>query len=428
MVGGRMNRGQRYHSPEEAARALGELVRRESSTRADAAAEPDRERERLLGALSVIDSRAVQGPHWGRWLMVAVIALGIGGFEWVRRRNAPLTFSVDGIPQADGAMIGAGPDRPRNVRFSDGSRLEVRPGAHLRVETSSAHGSRLALVDGKANVQVVHREQGAWTVDAGPFEIHVTGTRFDADWDPVRTRLSVELYAGSLRVVGGPLQAPVRMHAGQRLEAGIGMDNWLLTSLNGPSSSVAAVLGTSQPSSAGSAPSNDADGSPSTVTSAQPRAATSSWSALLERADFDGIVREAEALGIDRCLSTCSPRDLRTLADAARYSGRTALAERCLLSLRKRAPAEATTSAFLLARIEEERGRPEAALDWYATSLKEAPNGVYAAEALAGKMRMLLMTGGGAEARSTAEIYLKRFPNGVAAATARKILTNVHSP
>jgi hypothetical protein len=53
---------------------------------------------------------------------------------------------------------------------------------------------------------------------------------------------------------------------------------------------------------------------------------------------------------------------------------------------------------------------------------------VYTAEALAGKMRMLLLTGGGAEARSTAADYLKRFPNGVAAATARKILTNVHNP
>jgi hypothetical protein len=375
-----MNREQRYRSPEEAARALGELLRRESSNLGDAAVGHDRERGRLLGALSVIDSRAAHGSHWGRWLLVAVIALGVGGFEWARRQNAPLTFSVDGVPQADGATIGAGPDRPKNVHFSDGSRLEVRPGAHLRVEASSARGSRLSLVDGKANVQVVHREQATWTVDAGPFEIHVTGTRFDADWDPVRTRLLVELYAGSLQIVGGPLQAPVRMHAGQRLEAGIGKGNWLLTSLNGPSSSVTAAVGTSQPASSGSAPTDDPD------------------------------------------------RSAPTLADAARYSGRTALAERCLLSLRKRAPTEATTSAFLLARIDEERGRPEAALAWYETSLKEAPNGVYAAEALAGKMRMLLRTGGGAEARSTAEIYLKRFPNGVAAATARKVLANVQSP
>jgi hypothetical protein len=425
-----MNREQRYRSPEEAARALGALLRSDSPMGSDTPAEPDRERERLLGALSVLDSRASKWPRLAPWLLAAAVALGIGigGVEWARWRKAPLTFSVDGVPQVIGATIGAGPERPKNVRFSDGSSLEVKPGAHLRVEASSASGSRVALVDGRANVHVIHREQTTWTVDAGPFEIHVTGTRFDADWDPVRARLSVELHAGSLQVVGGPLQAPVRMHAGQRLEAGLGADNWLLTSLSAPSSRIAPASGASLPAAATSVASNGVDRDAPAVTSARLPVPGSNWGALLERADFDGIVREAEALGVDRCLSTCSARDVRILADAARYSGRKALAERGLLSLRKRAPAEATTAAFLLARVDEERGRPEAALAWYETYLKEAPNGVYSAEALGGKMRMQLLTGLGAEARSTAEAYLARFPNGVAAGTARKIVANVHAP
>src|SRR5690349_15078833 len=129
MAGGRMNRQQPYHRPEEAARALGGLLR-DSSIGNDAAAEPDRERERLLSALSVIDSRAANWPRRSRWLMVALVALGIGGLQWQRWRSAPLTFSVDGVRQADGATIGAGPDRSKNVQFSDGSSLQVRPGAH----------------------------------------------------------------------------------------------------------------------------------------------------------------------------------------------------------------------------------------------------------------------------------------------------------
>ena len=86
------------------------------------------------------------------------------------------------------------------------------------------------------------------------------------------------------------------------------------------------------------------------------------------------------------------------------------------------------TAAFLLARLDEERGRPESALTWYEKYLKEAPNGPYAAEALGGKMRMQLSTGARDEARATAGVYLKRFPGGVAAASAAKILANAHNP
>jgi hypothetical protein len=282
-------------------------------------------------------------------------------------------------------------------------------------------------------VHVVHREQAAWAVNAGPFEIHVIGTRFDVGWDPVRRRLSVGLYEGAVLVAGGPLSAPVRVHAGQRLEAGVGSDNWQLTSLNGPSIEAApaptAGLAPSVPETAtDDAPSDVADRTAAPAASGHAASEASDWSTLIERADFDAIVRDANVLGIDHCLAVCAPRDLRILADAARYSGRTALAERSLLALRKRTPAEAATAAFLLARVNEQQGRPEAALSWDEGYLKEAPSSVYTAEALAGKMRMLLLTGGGVEARSTAADYLKRFPNGVAAATARKILANVHDP
>jgi tetratricopeptide (TPR) repeat protein len=204
--------------------------------------------------------------------------------------------------------------------------------------------------------------------------------------------------------------------------------------LNGPSSNVAPAPSNRPPppaaeaAASGDTGSDDLDRAASPATNGRTSGAASDWSALVERADFDGIVREANLLGIDHCLSVCSPRDLRILADAARYSGRTALAQRSLLALRERAPAEAATAAFLLARLYEQQGRPEAALTWYESYLKEAPGSAYAAEALAGKMRILLLTGVGAEARSTAADYLKRFPNGVAAATARKILANVHNP
>jgi len=148
---------------------------------------------------------------------------------------------------------------------------------------------------------------------------------------------------------------------------------------------------------------------------------------LLGRADFDGIVRQADDLGIERCLAVCPPNDLRMLADSARYLGRYELAERSLLALRKRSPVDGPSAAFLLARLEEARDS-HAALSWYEKSLEEAPAGAYAAEALAGQMRMLLRQGGPSAAASAAERYLERFPGGIHAGKAREILSRAGLP
>ena len=123
----------------------------------------------------------------------------------------------------------------------------------------------------------------------------------------------------------------------------------------------------------------------SAIRSAAP---TSDWPALLGRADFAGILRQADDFGIERCFSTCSSAALRTLADSARYLGRYSLAERSLLALRKRSPSDAGSTAFFLGRLEESR-EPNKALSWYEKSLEEEPRGPYAAEAQAGKVRML---------------------------------------
>ncbi len=420
-----MNRREHYHSSEGAARALGELFRTEPSAQHDAPPADDRERDWLLRTVETIGAPERRGAPWSRWLLAAVVTLGLVGFGLHRREAGPLTFAVDGTVRADGTTIGAGSSRPRDVHFSDGSTFEVEPGAHLRVETSSATGSRLALVDGKTIVHVIHREKAAWALDAGPFEIHVTGTRFSADWDAVHQRLSVELYEGSVQVVGSPLDAPVPMRAGQRLEAGVSANNWRLTPLDGPRDEAAPVPASTTPAVEPAA-SEDGDGTASPASGARAPRPESDWNVMVQRADFDGIVHEANELGIERCLASCPAGDVRILADAARYSGRTALAERSLHALRKRGPAEAATAAFFLARLDEGRSESTTALSWYESYLKEAPGGAYAAEAMAGKMRMQLQTGAGTEARSTAQVYLTRFPEGVAAATARRILANVH--
>ena len=148
-----------------------------------------------------------------------------------------------------------------------------------------------------------------------------------------------------------------------------------------------------------------------------------SWSQQVAQGKFKEIVRDAEARGISRCLSSSSAADLRALSDAARYTGDSALAERTLVSLRQRFPgAPGSEAAFLLGRVHEKRGALGVALTWYDSYLREAASGPFAAEALAGKLRTTKATQGRQAAEPIAREYLARFPNGVHVNAAREVL------
>jgi hypothetical protein len=146
------------------------------------------------------------------------------------------------------------------------------------------------------------------------------------------------------------------------------------------------------------------------------------WSEALQRGDFQSIVADAKRRNVDRCLASCSARDLRALGDAARYTGELALAERVLLALRGRSATESVRASYLLGSLEEARGNPAAALKWYTECVRAAPSSSFAPEARAGRLRMLGATGNKGAAREAAEEYLRLHPNAVGAATARRIL------
>jgi ferric-dicitrate binding protein FerR (iron transport regulator) len=420
----------RLHPDDPAASALGRLMRDSGERHGPSSA--DAELDRLLRVVTGASSEHAPRRGFRGWLLVAaaVVVLGlIGGFGWRAHAGAALTFAANGVKQDGPTAIAADAGRAVHVEFSDGSAFNVEPAAKLRVESSSASGARLTLVDGRTTAQVVHRASSSWSVVAGPFEVRVTGTRFGALWDATNQRLSVELYEGSVQVQGGGLMAPISVRAGQRLEAGTGNGNWLLTSLEGPESTrrgaVTAPLASAMQPSLPDPPVATEPTAPASSIRSSPT--THDWAGMLGRADFQGIVRQADEIGVEHCLAVCATNDLRVLADSARYLGRYELAERSLLALRKRSPSDGASAAFLLARLEEARDSRRA-LSWYEKSLEEAPAGAYAAEALAGEMRMLLRERGPSGAASAAELYLQRFPGGIHAAKAREILSRARVP
>ena len=226
--------------------------------------------------------------------------------------------------------------------------------------------------------------------------------------------------------VHGPLGGAVSVRAGQRFRAELASRRMTvvdaderLSTTEQPKASAPVVA---EPREAEEPRAPESNREPARTVA--PAAARESWSKLVANGDFENVVRQANERGLDACLKTCGASDLRALADAARYTSRSDVAERALTTLRQRfaGSAESRAAGFLLGRLFEARGAAAKAQGWYETYLSEAPSGSFAADALAGKMRTILATRGRAAAEPVARDYLSRYPEGVHAKPARRIL------
>jgi transmembrane sensor len=402
---------------EFAARRLGRLLREESAGSTARAGE-DPELARLMRAVSVLGVPA--RPAARRWLwpaaaLAAMLVAALGIATLAGRRD--LTYDVTGVARIEDRDVSADSGEAVQVRFSDGSTFSLQPGGRLRIGIATPDGTRLVLLRGETTASVVHRARSRWVVAAGPFEVVVVGTRFDARWNAEAQRLSVRLHEGAVEVKGGRLTSPVAVRAGQRLEVDATANDWRITPLVAgaePPSGMAAHAG--EPPAAAPAP------------SAPAAASAPGWQALMSRSDFAAIVDEARAMGVDRCLVSCSPSNLRILADAARYTGKVDIAEKSLLALRRRSPGQAPVAAFFLGRLYESEGRNAEALRMYDRRLADGSGGDYAEEATAGRMRVLVRLGDASGAREAAERYLRQYPGGVHVSSARRVIDGAAAP
>ena len=70
-----------------------------------------------------------------------------------------------------------------------------RPGAPPSVAND---GARLVLERGSLTARVVHRRHADWHLAAGPFDVHVIGTKFDLSWDPELEVFRLDLREGAV--------------------------------------------------------------------------------------------------------------------------------------------------------------------------------------------------------------------------------------
>jgi hypothetical protein len=406
--------------------AIATLVRESIAT--PVSAEVDREgRERLVATATT--HRYAAAPRSRTTYTLAAAAVLVAGLGTWRLWPRPLSYEVHGGSGFEGPYVSATPMSPAELVFSDGSNVQADPGCRLRVDETYRNGARVLVERGSTTSHVAHEKASNWNFVAGPFDVHVTGTRFRLSWDPLMEEIDLRLLEGSVEVRSPLAQGPIVVRAGQRFRAAVSSRS--LTVTEGETAPVAptAADGAASSAIAAQAPVNPLPQAapqaparaPAPVAKTPPR--RDSWQDLLTRGDFESIVVAANGRGFDSCITGCSAGDLRSLADAARYTGRGELAEKCLIALRQRFPtsANAAAAAFMLGRTQETRNQPTSAQRWYETYLAESPDGEFSAEALAGKMRAVTTTRGPSAAKPLALEYLRRYPQGVHVKTARRI-------
>ena len=374
--------------------------------------------------------RGRRAQVWVRWTAVAAVLFASIATLALRLRERALTFEVTNATVSDGGYISAG-GLDASVRFSDRSELGAVSGTRLRVSHLDVHGARVMLEGGLLHVRIRPVPRAAWTLDAGPYIVHVTGTEFDLAWRVDEQTLDLRLIEGSVTVDGPLANGGLKMVAGQHLVANatdgsLSIVNGLGTKAAANEAPLAATppTGVSTVWTAAVGPPPLTSPSRALAAAASARAGEQTWAARVARGDFAAVIDDAERRGLERSLAEGSPVDLAALADAARYARRPDLARRALTAQRARFPAavQARDAAFFLGGLTESQKDDGAAVEWYDVYLRESPQGAYASQALGRKMMLLERTRDADGARRTAVEYLQRFASGPYAPAARKLL------
>jgi len=407
-----------------------------------------RVREALLAA------PAAPPPSAARHALVPIavaLAAAIAAVILWPTRGEREGFRVGDAPGRIGAWIAAPARRPLLVEFRDGTEVRLAAGARARVASVSRHGARVILERGRAQVSVVHHDGARWLVHVGPYEVTVTGTKFDVAWDATEEVFDLEMIEGEVRVNGPLLGEGRSVVAGETVAAEVRAGRLVVRGEGEAAEPQPEPQAQSEPEPGPQAePEPQAQPEPQPQPRAQPEpqaqpepepepqarpepqpqsAAGASpvsarWQALAREGRFAEALQAAEAAGFDRTTATASAADLALLADAARLAGDLARATAVLGALRRRfaGSPQAAQAAFTLGRIAfDRRGAYGEAARWFGAYLAEAPSGPLAREAAGRRMEALSRSSDAAGARAAAEQYLGRYPSGPHAELARRL-------
>lgn len=352
-------------------------------------------RAQLLERVTSGQLRAPRRRATWRYAAIAAIALLAAGAA-VRSFYQPISFVTNAGTLGVGDVLQSAERAPVNVDFSEGSRILLHRGTRARVLDTQPGGARVLLENGVADVSIAHRRGHAtrWRFEAGPFQVLVTGTRFELGWQPDAQSLSLTMKSGRVEVSGACMPAPRVVERGAVLHLSCASTE-VASAPAAASARVAPapqVAGSGQPSAPAHTPVHH-----------QAKAAPPSFEASCE---------------------TAGKAELVAIANRERLAGHVPRARTALLALRKRFPGsnEAGTAAFTLGRMAfDQQADYGQAARWFTAYLAEQPNGPLMGDASGRLLEAHDRQGDKAAARHDAENYLKRFPDGPYAKRARRI-------
>jgi len=295
------------------------------------------------------------------------------------------------------------------VRFADASTVQLLDAsAALDIDAASPSAVEVSLRSGSAEFEITPNPQRKFIVHAGLAEISVLGTHFRVTREATRVRVEVTRGRVAVRFASGARQLTA------------GESSWFP-----PAEPAAEARG---PAAAVTDPTPDV-AAPSAAVSAAPSALSPNSDASASRRRFlDHATRKEypEAYSVlERAPEVVgnAPEDLMLAADAARFSNHPAQATRFLERVTRGHPQDsvAPLAAFTLGRIYlSQLGQPAKAAEAFALSLKLAPTGSLAEDALGREVEAAQLAGQPSRARDLAAQYLRRYPNGRRLESVRK--------
>jgi transmembrane sensor len=401
-------------TPVRELRRIGEIVSREqdgalAEREGDGQAEA---RARFLDAAARGPARRTSRRAPLAWVMGAAGAVAAAAVVVLLLRGREPSF---GVGADRGGVVGselAAPAAERlPLRFSDGSNVELQPGARARVASLDAGLAHVVLEGGEARFALSDRGDRAWSIDAGDVHLRPSpGAHLVLAFDVPAAAVDVTLEEGSAEVIAPCGQQSVQ--AGNHVHVTCAAPAVVGPPASGATTSSAAPLPDEAPSSSSSQAPNGAR-------------AGADWRKLAADARYREAVDAAVAVGFDRECAAASAGDLLALGDAARLAGDASHAAAAYGALRRRFPSDARASvgAFDLGKIAfDARGAYAEAARWFDTYLSEQPGGALAREALGRSMEAHWRSGDGARARELAGQYMQRFPGGPHEDLARRIV------
>ena len=364
-----------------------------------------------------------------------------------------------------GQFVQAPQEREMALRFSDGSEIQVTRRSRARLMGLRHTGADVSLESGSMHVAVQHRDDTSWHIGAGPFGVHVIGTRFDVRWKPEDDSFELSLHEGQVEISGCVFGGGYRMLAGQTVRASCKDDRYDTRAIGTGQSGAAAGSGSvesflQKPAEAASAqPAPTAQPAvplaaeaaqpaaparselAAAVTRPQPRGANrntgsvrggrtqhaaADWQNLARAGQYAQALRAVRALGFERECEHGSAEELSLLAKLARYGQDTEAEGLALRLLRERfrGTQRAAAAAFALGRLEfDNHGAYAEAAEWFRTYLKEQPRGELSREAEGRLLEAVERTGDHATAQDLAQRYLQDYPQGPHAALAKSLLS-----